>query len=881
MDHRLRLVAWTAVIVGYALGGAGVVRAAEVDYVKQVKPLLAARCVSCHGALKQKGKLRLDTAAFIRQGGRSGPAIVPGNSAESLLIQAVLGLDHERMPPENEGTPLTPEQVELLKAWIDQGAPAPTDEPVPEDPRKHWAFHKPVRPPVPSVPDPQWAAHPIDAFIYAEYQRHQLRPNPLADKAALLRRVTLDLTGLPPTREQLHAFLNDPSPDAYEKVVDRLLASPEYGERWARHWMDVWRYSDWYGRRYANDWRNSSPTLWRWRDWIVRSLNADVGYDQMVRLMLAADEIAPEDDDAQAATGFIVRNFFNLNFDVWMKDQVEHTAKAFLGLTLNCCHCHDHKYDPITQEEYFRFRAFFESVGLRQDRVPGEPDPGPFRKYLYGEARKPVQSGLVRIYDERPDAKTRMYRLGNDRDYFPDREPVGPAAPACVGGHNLVIRPVKLPPRAYYPGLKEFVRREERAKLQARLAAAASSWTRSPADPLAVARLVAASAACCSLEARIAADDVRYLVASGNPDELARAAARAERQAAWAAAVVAVLEAQAALDAAAARNDPKGKEAAKTQLAGARQALATAQANLAKNDGNYTPLSPIYPATSSGRRKALAEWIASRDNPLTARVAVNHIWMRHFGKPLVESVYDFGVNGKRPTHPALLDWLAVEFMHANWSMKHLHRLIVTSRTYRLAAAASEPHNAARDPDNRWYWHYPARPLEAEALRDAMLFVAGELDRTRGGPPIEAPQQPASRRRTLYFATYPEEGGTPRLLQFFDPPDPCNCYRRTQTILPQQSLALTNSDFVLQRSQSLADRLLASPAASSDEQLVVAAFETVLSRPPTSQELALCREFLQTQTQLAAQTGPPASARRQACAGLVRVLFNHYEFVTLR
>ena len=258
-----------------------------MDYVRDVKPLLSRRCVACHGALKKNAGLRLDTAAHMRTGGDGGPAVVAGKSSESLLIEAVTGGEDWRMPPAGEGEPLSAEEIARLKAWIDAGAQAP-DETEPDDPRTHWAFQPPVRPEVPEVKDAAWVRNPIDAFLAAEHEARGLRPRPDADKATLLRRVYLDLIGLPPTPEELHAFLADPSPDAYEKVVDRLLASPQYGERWGRHWMDVWRYSDWAG--YRKEVRDSQPHIWRWRDWIVESLNADKGYDRMVVEMLAGDE---------------------------------------------------------------------------------------------------------------------------------------------------------------------------------------------------------------------------------------------------------------------------------------------------------------------------------------------------------------------------------------------------------------------------------------------------------------------------------------------------------------------------------------------------------------------------------------------------------------
>ncbi len=347
-----RSIGLVVLLGAVALSGRGSGASEPVDYGRQVKPLLNARCYACHGALKQKAGLRLDTGASIRRGGDGGPAVVPGHSDESALIERVTASDPaERMPP--EGAPSTAEQVTLLRAWIDQGARSPADERPEAHPRRHWAFVAPVRPAVPTLRDPSQVRDPIDALLGRARERRGSVPLPEAEPNVLLRRVYLDLVGLPPTREQLHAYLADPSPARYERVVDRLLASPQYGERGARHWMDVWRYSDWYGRRAVPDVLNSYAQIWRWRDWIVRSLNEDKPYDRMVREMLAADEIAPTHDANIVATGFLVRNLYRWNYNSWMKDNVEHNGKAFHDLTFNCAHCHDHKYDPIKHEDYF------------------------------------------------------------------------------------------------------------------------------------------------------------------------------------------------------------------------------------------------------------------------------------------------------------------------------------------------------------------------------------------------------------------------------------------------------------------------------------------------------------------------------------------------
>ena len=315
---------------------------------------------------------------------------------------------------------------------------------VPAAAREHWAFKAPVRPEVPQVKNASWVRNPIDAFVALEHEKHGLTARPEAPKHVLLRRIYLDLIGLPPTREQLHAFLGDTSTDAYEKVVDQLLASSQYGERWGRHWMDVWRYSDWAG--YQAEVRESQPHVWRWRDWIVESLNADKPYDQMVREMLAGDEIAPDDPQTLRATGFLARNWYKFNRNVWLENTVEHTGKAFLGVTLNCARCHDHMYDPVSQKEHYQFRAFFEPYDVRTDRVPGEPDT--------------KKDGVVRVFDAEGATKTFLFVRGNEKT--PDEsEALAPGTPAVLGTPPEV-KPVELPVKGFFQGAQQWLRDETR-----------------------------------------------------------------------------------------------------------------------------------------------------------------------------------------------------------------------------------------------------------------------------------------------------------------------------------------------------------------------------------------------------------------------------------
>ncbi len=411
----------------------------KVDYLKQIKPILSARCYSCHGALKQEGELRLETRALMATGGESGEVIVAGRADDSLLVQRITADDDEQMPPSGEGGPLKAEEIARIRAWVNQGAHSPKEQ-APSDPRDHWAFKKPAGADVPRVKSPEWARNPIDAFLAAAHDKLGLVPVGSAERHTLLRRVYLDLIGLPPTRQQLRAFLEDDSAHAYEAVVHGLLDSPRYGERWGRHWMDVWRYSDWYGL--GKEVRSSHRHIWRWRDWIIQSLNEDKPYNRMIIEMLAGDEIAPTDPDTVRATGFLARNWWVFNRDKQLDDTIEHTSKAFLGLTMNCTKCHDHKYDPISQVDYYRMRAFFEPHQARLDPVPGEINLD--------------KNGLPRVFDAYPDAPTYLFIRGNEKDLDKSRT-IRPGVPDVLAFGELNIRSVSLPPEAFNPGLQPFV----------------------------------------------------------------------------------------------------------------------------------------------------------------------------------------------------------------------------------------------------------------------------------------------------------------------------------------------------------------------------------------------------------------------------------------
>ncbi|MGD9648496.1 MAG: DUF1549 and DUF1553 domain-containing protein, partial [Pirellulales bacterium] len=825
------------------------------------------------------------------------------------------------------------------------------------------------------VADAAWQVNPIDAFVAAEHERRGLAPSPAADRFTLLRRLSIDLVGLPPTHDELREFAADTSPDAYDRAVERLLASPRHAERWARHWMDVWRYSDWYGKRNIGQHRNSRRFIWRWRDWIVESLAVNKSYDRLLQEMLAGDELAPGDEAVQRATGYLGRNFYVYNRHVWLQDTVEFTGAAMLGLTFKCCRCHDHKYDPISQEDYYALRAVFEPHDVRTDRLPGLPATISVTNPPGTGTEQVLVEGFDRVFDAEPDAVTYLLERGNEKRPRTDR-PIVPGVPRILHAaiedddaanaddstpFPLAAAPVPLPVERFYPDLRAFVVAETRAPIEqlltnseaelakarddlttalAQVPAGANTADSASATPqqtaavrLAEFQATAARAQLASLDVRVAAETARYAEPpSPAADTLATAAAEAEQAANVAVAQrdLCVAE-QAFADARAAvkPDDPKTTEAvaaAEQKLAASRNAMEQARQSAATADDKYSPLGPVYPRTSSGRRLALARWITAPANPLTARVAVNHIWLRHFGSPLVATVADFGSRAAPPTHPELLDWLAVELIECGWDMQHLHRLIVTSRTYRQGSD-NPPLDDARstiDPANDYLWRANTRRAEAEVVRDSLLHLAGDLDFTTGGADLDPADADTLPRRSLYFRHTPDD--KPALLELFDAANPAECFRRGESVMPQQALVLVNGPLCLQQSRRIArkltetiaaadsaaanvellDKPAAAPDAATDQAFITAAFEHLLARAPTDEERQRCAEFLaeESQRELAPATAPAESVKPaepapkeqprppletppaadpllRARESLVHVLLNHHDFVTVR
>lgn len=883
------------------LTSAGPTGDSSVDYHHDVRAVLRERCFACHGALKQESGLRLDTVKAMREGGDSGPSIEANDSANSLLIYRVTASsDDERMPP--EGKPLAVEQIAAIRQWIDSGAPAPADDNPEDSPKSHWAFIPPVAADVPSTASEH--ENPIDAFLYEGRSKKNFDTVPVVEKSLLLRRVYLDLLGLPPTLDEMRAFTADKRADAYERVVDEILESPHYGERWGRHWMDVWRYSDWYGL--GEQLRYSQKHIWRWRDWIVESLNEDLGYDVMVQHMLAGDEIAPHDDQVVRATGFLARNYYLFNRTTWLDGTIEHASKAFLGLTINCAKCHDHKYDPITHEDYYRLRAIFEPHQIRLDPVEGQTNLD--------------QDGLPRAFDAHPDASTYLHIRGNEKE--PDKSAVMvPATPEFFDFAEFDPKPVALPVRAYWPSGQPFVLKDQLEKANAEAKSAGQRWseintrldnsddatTSHERELLMAKRRVArlelrrSSLRSNQLLSAFLADQARMLssgqAVSGadrriaEAVDLARQMENATRELDLAKAELALIQAEPKNKAAAEKTVAKLKSALQSDgsvstyesIRASRKAL---EGPAETEESRYMP----YPRQSTGRRTAFAHWITHRNNPLTSRVAVNHIWTRHFGQSFVDPVTDFGRRARTPQQQRLMDWLAVKFMENGWRMKWLHRMIVTSQAYRLSsnAASATPTARESDPDNEFYWHRKPFRMESQVIRDSLISLAGKLDTKIGGPSVNV--QTSDRdtlRRSIYFKHSRDDHN--RFLSMFDDASIFQCYRREESVVPQQALALANSKLALEMARHISTRIHSyaesEQSKAVDVTFIRTAFELVLCRLPTSEELDVCQDSLVSWRQLSPPTGDsngqthPALPREYML--LVHSLINHNDFVTVR
>jgi hypothetical protein len=761
--------------------------------------VLRTRCAQCHGDSSGMSGLKVTTRENLLKGGSRGTAVVPGKASESLLYKAVAHIGDVSMPP---GGALAADEIAAIKDWIDGGAvwsisttsvTAPT----------WWAFRKPVRPAVPSG-----SQNPIDSFINQKLKAAGVAPE--ADRLTLIRRASYDLLGLPPTQEQIDEFLNDKSPDAWEHVVDRLLASPRYGEKWGRHWLDLARYGDTAG--FEQD-----PYLllaWRYRDYVIKSFNDDKPYDRFVKEQIAGDELYPADPDARTGTGFYR---VGVNRDMLFKvedinlvekriDMVDTTGSLFLGLSIGCARCHDHKFDPIPQKDYYRTQAIFQPAVA--DKV--FLDYNPARNYDIAEnsrtfklwqiseeiqnIQRPYQNELREkkiaqlpddvqaAFHEAEDKRTKEQRILADDN----------AKKVAVSGNEI----------------DAILKQEDRERLDAIAKRLLQTFSNYGPPPMSFGIIDAGRDA-----------PKTFLLTRGNPDA-------------------------------------PGDEV----QPGFLSALG----------GGDIPDAPLH-AASTFRRKALAEWIATPDNPLFARVMVNRIWQFHFGSGLVKTPSDFGVRGGMPTHPELLDWLATEFVERKWSIKAMNKLIMMSDAYRRSSNATDSARE-KDPANDLLSHMNRRRLEAEEIRDASLAVTGELSFKMGGLPVVPPLSreemfgmigsPASawpvtanaadhNRRTIYLIV--KRTFQQPMAQSFDGPDGVlTCPRRNESTTAPQSLELLNSAFTMDRAKALAAKVT-----SASE-----AWQRVYGRAPSTEEQAEAEKFL----------------AKEPMSELIRALLNTNEFL---
>jgi hypothetical protein len=836
-------------------------RAAGPDFDKDVKPLLASRCVRCHGGERTRAELDARTKAGLLQGGERGPAVVPGAPEKSLLWVLVAA---DKMPPGKEK--LTGAQKALLRAWIEGGAKGAAGPAAPPAPRlsaadrDFWSFRPPGRPVPPAVGQDHLARTPIDRFLLAALEKHGLSLSPPADRTTLLRRVTFGLTGLPPTPEEVQGFLADDRPDAYERVVDRLLASPRYGERWGRHWLDVAGYADSEGILDADYVRSAA---WRYRDYVVRALNADKPYDRFLQEQIAGDELsdywaAYEREkklpagvvEALEATGFLrcasdtsrpdfvnIKNAPGYYFQT-LDDTVKIVATATLGLTLHCAKCHGHKFDPIPQSEYYRVQAVF--MGAYR---PGQWVPQVQRRLLEATAHEAAEAARHNgALDAAIAAQTRQRTAlvsALAQKLFAERLAALPAALRDDVRVALDTPPAK----------RDEVQKYLAGKFQAELrpAGAALEQALAKRPDFAAVRQLDGVIAGLRQKKRPPFPEIRalYDLPGTVPTHVLR------------------------------RGDYLNPGA--EVQPGALTVLSVPRP--------FDWKAPPAGAKTSGRRLAFARWLTQPGHPLTARVVVNRLWLHHFGEGLVATPENFGRSGAAASHPELLDWLATELVRGGWSLKRVHRLIVLSSAYRQSSTFDTGRHArARrlDPDNRLLWRQRLRRLEAEALRDALLAVAGSLNAQMFGPPVPVVRKadgevtpaagPAGVRRSLYLQVRRSQPVT--ILQVFDQPVlETNCTRRSTSTVSSQALTLLNSDFMTGQAAALAARALREAPADPAPR----ALELALGRPASAKEKALFADFLAKQ---AAGHGTGAEAGRRALADLCHMLLSANEFAYL-
>ncbi|MES2707620.1 MAG: PSD1 and planctomycete cytochrome C domain-containing protein [Verrucomicrobiota bacterium] len=826
-------------------------------FESKVRPLLVTHCLDCHGAEKQKGGLRLDSRAAWQAGGENGAALIPGDGERSRLIAAVRYRDQDlQMPPKQK---LGDAEIATLEEWVRRGAPDPREGAVkladrfdPVEARKFWAFQPVKNPEPPKLENESWPRGEIDRFILAKLRENHLEPKPEAPRRTLARRLFFDLTGLPPSPEQADAFVADGSPDALEKLVDSLLASPAYGERQARWWLDAARYADTNGQ----DENKVMANAWRYRDWVVEAFNGNLPFDEFITDQLAGD-LLPETEDQPgkaarlAATGFLVlgpkmlaeQDKEKLVMDI-VDEQVDTVGRAFMGLTLGCARCHDHKFDPVTARDYYALAGIFKSTRVMEDLAfvskfnerPLEPPERLAAVKDHAERTADVKKRLDAAAAQANEALLAAWKKDFPR-YLPAAAGSGPAE-ELDAGVLARLKPLLAPGHPLQPKLAAAARAPDQAAAL-------------PDQPD-------------LKEALYGKDGVLALPADPRPAYPAEtrdalAVLEKERDALAAAAPPPVAQALAVTEATPVDLPVMIRG---SHLNPGPEAVPRGFIQVAMRPGET---SSGIEAGHSGRLE-LARWLTSPEHPLTARVIVNRLWQQHFGTGIVASADNFGLRGDLPTHPELLDWLAHEFVRSGWNVKALHRRIVLSAAYRQAAVP------AADPGAKFLAGFPRQRLEAEMVRDSLLAVSGTLDRTVGGTLIDwknAEYTPAdtvsaaSLRRSLYLPVVRDRVN--EFLTVFDFANPgVSTARRTPTVVSHQALFFLNSPQVLEASQALAKELSSKPR----EEAIAMAYRRILSRPPQENEGSRARQFLETVPPDAAIPGPGVSALAALCQTLL-------------
>ncbi len=930
----------------------------RIDFTKDVWPIFAARCVQCHGPTNSMSGLRLDSPKAL-EGGVSGRVIVPGKSVESLLVRRISGqVEGHRMPP--NGDPLSEAEIGTIQNWIDQGADWPDDPATKVDvEHKHWAYTPPRRPPLPRVEDLKWPRNPIDYFVLARLEKEGLRPSPETDRARLIRRLSLDLIGLPPTIEEVEVFLADRRPDAYERVVERLLASPHYGERWARHWLDLARYADSHG--YESD---PLRSMWKYRDWVIAAFNHNMPFDQFTIEQLAGDMLPNATLDQKIASGFHRNTMINMEGGVDAEetrvesivDRTNTTATIWLGSTLACAQCHDHKYDPFSQKDYYRFFAFFNNTvdGQERDEKPEIEAPSPDQLREKEVIRSEIEKLESLLEAQSPELSQSQQNWESKIDNRPvDWTAIKPSGLLSSGGAALRILPdgsilaegpnpendsytvvvqtdlkaitglrIEVLPDVSLPGGGPG-RGEDGAfvlsRLEAQVAAKGApqttqpiEWKRASADrsapDFAVEALIAnqgagwsvdrekdkaAQSAIALIEAAEPAgfeqgttltitlrnrskkksanlgrfrlsvttsaepvslpDDVRGILSIS---EGRRSTELASRLFAYYRSIAPELAEVRKQIAELKKSEPQfPKTMVMQEKVEPRETYIHIRGSFLNEGEKVTAAVPAIfapvPEGQPANRLTLAKWLVSERNPLVARVAVNRIWEQYFGSGLVTTSGDFGTQGEAPSHPQLLDWLASQFVASKWNLKSMHRLIVTSATYRQSSKVS-PELLQRDPYDRLLTRGPRFRLEAETIRDVALKASGLLSERVGGPSVFPPQPEG-----IWTQHYSEEKWTPSagedryrrgLYTFwrrtspyptfftFDAPSREFCtVRRPRTNTPLQALTTLNDPAFFEAARHLAVRMVTDSGPGPDSR-VRTGFRLCVGRAPQPPEL---------------------------------------------